>query len=375
MRRRVPTLPTLPPDVAAALPGWLVARAAVLLGILVALVVAEEFLPGARPVQLDQGLFAWDAAFYRDIADVGYDDIDREGLRFFPLVPLLSSLLAVPLLGAVGPALILVSNAAALAAGALLHRLAVVERGDAALASRAAWLVALLPPAAVLVLGYAESTMMALSIGAFLCLRSQRWWGAAVLGFLAGLSRPVGGLLALPAAIEAARGIREAPAGERAGRLAAVVGPAAGVVSYLAWVHVTFGSWRLPMELHDTDELRGEAVNPIVRAVQAVVDLAQGELLGEGLHAPWIVAFVVLTVVAFRRWPASYGAYAAAMLLVALSAESLGSFERYGLSAFPLLLALATITDRPVVDRIVVTGCAAGLTAFTAMTMLGTFVP
>ena len=51
--------------------------------------VAEEFLAGARPVQLDQGLFAWDAAFYRDIAEVGYDDIDREALRCLREAPLL----------------------------------------------------------------------------------------------------------------------------------------------------------------------------------------------------------------------------------------------------------------------------------------------
>jgi hypothetical protein len=362
-------------DLLAALPGWIVARAAVALGIVVALVVADELVPGARPLQLEQGLFAWDAAFYRDIAEVGYDGVAEEALRFFPLVPLMAALLAVPLLGNVGLALILVSNGAALLAGALLHRLALSERGDRGVASRSAWLFALLPPSMVFVLGYAESTMLVFTIAGFLALRQQRWWAAALLGFFGGLSRPIGILMALPAFIEGVKGLGSAPAGERAARLAAVAGPVAGVASYLAWVHVVFGSWRLPMDLQGIDELRGDFVNPVVRVFQAIGSVTGGELLGEVLHLPWILFFIGLVVVAFRRWPVAYGAYATVLLLVALSSSNLGSFERYGLTAFPLVLALASITDRPVVDRVVITASAAGLTGFTAMTMLGTFVP
>ncbi len=52
---------------------------------------AVDHLGGAtRPVQLGQGLFAWDAAFYRDIAEHGYGALRPAALRFFPLVPLLA---------------------------------------------------------------------------------------------------------------------------------------------------------------------------------------------------------------------------------------------------------------------------------------------
>lgn len=363
-------------DVVAALPGWIVARVAVAVGFVVAIVVADKLLPGARPLQLDQGLFSWDAAFYRDIAERGYDGVATEALRFFPLVPILTVVLSLPLFGNVGLALILVSNVAALAAGALLHRLALSERGDQAEASRAAWLLALLPPSMVLVLGYSESTMLVCTIAGFLALRRRRWWAAALFGFLGGLSRPVGALMALPAAIEGVRGLREASAGERVARLAAVAAPALGVVSYLAWVHVRFGDWRLPIDLQGDAELRGEWVNPVVRIFQAIGGVVSGDdLLREGLHLPWILGFVALTVVAFRRWPVSYGAYAGALLLLALSSSNLGSFERYGLTAFPLLLALASVSEHRVVDRMVLTAAAAGLAGFTAMSMLGTFVP
>ena len=102
-------------DLAAVLPSWLLARLVVFLAFVVAAVGADELRLGARPIQLDQGLFAWDAAFYRDIADHGYGGVALEGLRFFPLLPLLTKALALPLLGNDGLALIVVVNLAALA--------------------------------------------------------------------------------------------------------------------------------------------------------------------------------------------------------------------------------------------------------------------
>lgn len=344
-------------------------------GYVVASVAADELRPGDRPLQLDQGLFAWDAAFYRDLAEVGYGGVAEEALRFFPLVPLLSRAVSVPLLGSVGLALVIVSSGAALVAGALLHRLVLVETGDDGVARRAAWLLALLPPASVFVLGYAESTLVAATVGAFLALRRQRWWTAAILGAIASLARPVGLAMVLPAVIEAIRGLGTISVRQRMARLPAIAGPIVGAGAYLIWVGRTFGSWRLPLELQGADDLRGRWVDPPSRAFDAFSGLLGGESLGDGLHAPWIAGFAVLVVVALRRLPASYGVYAAAVLVVALSSESLGSFERYGLSAFPLVVALALVTGARVVEwsSLVVSG--AGLAAFATLVFLGAFVP
>ena len=46
------------------------------------------------PIQVGQGLRAWDAAFYADIARGGYDAVAHDGLRFFPLFPLLAACVA-----------------------------------------------------------------------------------------------------------------------------------------------------------------------------------------------------------------------------------------------------------------------------------------
>ena len=359
----------------AALPGWIVARVLVGIGFVVALIASDELRPGGRPLQIHQGLFCWDAAFYRDIADFGYHHVAREGLRFFPLLPLLSRALAVPVFGNVGAALLILVNVAALAAGVLLFKLTVRETGDRPTATRAAWFLALLPPATVLVLGYAEALLLVSAIAFFVCIRSERWWLAAVLGVLAGLSRPVGMTLLLPAVIEAARMRSGVSWREWAARAAAAIGPLAGGASFLVWVDREYGDWKIPLRLQNAVGLRGGWANPASTVWHAVDALAHGEKLGEGLHVPWIAVFVVLLIVAFRTLPASYGVWSAALLLSAVTGHTLGSFERYGLGAFPLVIALAIITRPPLVDRAAIVASGAALSGFAALAFVGAFVP
>jgi hypothetical protein len=359
----------------AAVAAWLVARVAVGVGYVAARVAADELAPVHRPVQLAQGLFAWDAAFYRDIADRGYGGVAREGLRFFPLLPLASRALGWLFLGHVGLALVLIVQVAALASGVLLHRLGTFELRDREVAGAATWLLALLPPATVLVLGYAEGLLLLTSIGAFLAYRRKRWWPAAVLGVLAGLCRPVGAALALPALIEALRDWRRHRPAALVARAAAVAGPVVGTALYLGWVQHADGNWRLPLQLQNSADLRGGWSNPLSTVSHAVRAAANGGGLGEALHLPWVGLFLVLLVVCFRVLPVSYGLYSAALLLAALTGHTLGSFERYGLAAFPLVLALAVVVTHLRAERFALLASAIGLTAFTTLIFLNAFVP
>jgi hypothetical protein len=360
-------------DLVAALPGWIVARVAVGVGFLIAVVACDELRPGGRTLQIKQGLFAWDAAFYRDIAEHGYDGVARQGLRFFPIVPLAARALSVPLLGHVGPALVLLVNGAALATGVLLYRLVREETGNRALASRAAWFVALLPPAVVLAMGYAEAVALALVVGVFLMLRRRRWWAAFALGVLAGLCRPTGMLLALPAFVEVVRGWRTAR--DRTGRIAAVLGAPIGTALYLAWVGWKYDDWALPLRLQNSADLRGGWDDPVAAVWGSAKALFTEGQVGDGLHVPWIALFAVLLVVVFVRLPASYGLFSTAVLGLALSAHNLGSFERYGLFAFPLLIGLALVTSEPRVERAALALTGAALAGFTTLIFLGAFVP
>jgi hypothetical protein len=360
-------------DLVAAVPGWLVARAAVALGYLIAVVACDELSTSGRTLQLRQGLFSWDAAWYRDIAQHGYDGVAREGLRFFPLVPLVTRALSIPLFGHVGLALVLIVNVAGLGAGIVLHRLVREETGNRVLSVRAAWLLALLPPAVVLVLGYAESVALLLVISAFLMLRRQRWWAAFLLGVLAGLCRPTGMLLALPALIEALRGWRGAR--DRLGRLAAVIGAPIGTALYLGWVGWKYDDWALPLRLQNATDLRGGWDDPLSAVWGSVKALVSDGRIGDGLHVPWIGLFAVLLVVVFVKLPVSYGVFSAAVLGLALSAHNLGSFERYGLFAFPLVIGLALVSSEPRVERAVLVACGAALAGFTTLIFVGAFVP
>lgn len=360
-------------DLRAAATGWLLARGLVAAGFVLATVVADELRPGARPFQLTQGLLAWDGEWYRRIADLGYDGTATEAVRFFPLFPLAGRALAVLLPGGADVALVVLANVAALATGALVHRLVLVETGDRALATRASWLVALVPPAFVLVFAYAEAVMLAFAVGAFLALRRERWLVAGGLGALAALSRPVGIALAVAAAVDVARGLRAAGGRERLARLAAVAGPLAGAALYLAWSAATRDDALLPLRLQEG--FRGELVDPVRRLAQGVRDVLGTEALGDGLHLPFAVGALVLLVVVARRWPAPYTAFAAVVLLVALSAENLNSLERYALNAFPLVLGLAGVTAGRRLEGAVLAGCGAGLVALTTLALVGSYVP
>lgn len=362
-------------DLRAAVVPWAVARVLVV-GSLALTRFGIDHIEGARrPVQLRQGLFAWDAAFYRDIAEHGYGAVRTGALRFFPLVPLMARGLGVVFVGNDAFALLVIVNGSALLFGALLYRLARIETGDTRTAVRAAWFAAVVPPAVALVLGYAEATFLLLSVAMFLALRRRRFAWAIPFAVLAGLTRPVGVLLALPAAIEGARAWRTASLRGRVERVGAVIAAPVGSGLYLLWVRYAYGDAWLPLRIQNDRAHRGGFVDPFTRTFDGIGDLIHGDRFGSGLHVLWAALFVVLIVVLLMRLPASYGVYAGAMVVVNLSARNLDSFERYAISAFPLVLAVALLTDRPDVERPVLALSAAGLVGYSVLAFLGVYVP
>ena len=358
-----------------ALPGWITARVIVLGVIPFAHFIYNHTHVQAPSLDLHQGLLAWDGQWYEGIAKHGYAGIPRTGVRFFPLYPFASRGLAFVFAHRYDVALLLLANLPALLFGALLVRLVRREGGDEGSASRAAWFVALVPSAFVLVFAYSEAIAGCLAVATFLALRSKRWWSAAAAGFLSGLTRPSGALLAVPAMVEAARDLRGAPARDIVGRLAAIGAPVAGVGVYLGWVGLRFGHAMLPIQIQQRVWLRGSSVNPVLSFFRAGRDALKGHFGGNGIHFPLLVVAVVLVVVVCRRWPASYGAYAVVTLVVAVSASRLGSAERYIFTTFPFVLAIVSLTRSRRIETgaLVVSGaCMAG---FATLALLGAYVP
>ncbi len=353
---------------------WILSRVIVLAALYGARHLYDDLGRLPRPVQLGQGLFAWDGAFYRHIAEDGYREVGRASLRFFPLVPMLGKGLGVVMFGHTAAALLVLVNVAAFLFLASLHRLVLRETGDAATASRTVWFAALFPLASVLVLGYAESIAMLLAVWMFMALRRGNFWWAALAGLGAGLCRPVGVLLVVPAVIEGWRGFDHAAARDRIARIAAVVSPVVGVVAFLAWVGVEFGDAGLPISEQNKATLRGGFQDPFTRAVDGVTD-AFHHHFSSVVHLAWAAGFVVLLVVVARKLPASYTWYCAATLLVALSAKNLDSLERYVMSSFPFVIGLAILAKREETERTVLVLAALGMAGYAVVFFLGLGAP
>ena len=198
-----------------ALPAWIVARVLVLISLILAHLLVGTVRPGnlAAQLKVHEGLLSWDAGWYESIAGHGYVASGLQSVRFFPAFPMVARVLGAVTGMGVGPALVVVANLSALGAMAALVVLVRTDGGDAGLARRSMWLLALAPPAYSLVLGYADASLLLCAVVTVLAARTGRWWTAAAAGLVAGLLRPVGVLLVVPVAIELWRSVP----GRRAG--------------------------------------------------------------------------------------------------------------------------------------------------------------
>ena len=129
---------------------WFTTRVLIAVGFITAYAASDHLAPLNRPNVLTEGLIAWDGTWYRDIAEFGYSSIAPEGLRFFPLFPLLGRAVSSVTLGRTDVALILIANIASLFLAIAIRRLVIFERGSKELANRAVWIVCLFPGAFVL---------------------------------------------------------------------------------------------------------------------------------------------------------------------------------------------------------------------------------
>lgn len=361
-----------------ALPAWALSRIFVVGSLVLARLTVSTVRPhnAAAVARAHQGLLGWDAGWYQSIAGHGYAASGQESLRFFPVFPMVARAVGwIPGIGT-GVAVVAVANACALAGMAVLVLLVQRETGDPDLARRTVWLLALAPPAYTLVLGYAEGTLLLCTTVAFLALRSRRWWWAAAAGLVAGGVRPIGLLLVVPAAIEAWQARHDPRSGRQvAGRIAAVVAPVVGTGGFLAWVSTTFGDAFLPFRVQEQGGHRGPLTDPFGTVGHNVAAVFHGHHLGSAAHIPWIILSLVLLVVVFRRLPFSYGAFAAAVLVVSLTSSNLDSFERYALSAFPLVIAGSMWTSRRRVEVIVLVVAAVGMAAYAYLSFVNVVVP
>ena len=355
------------PDVRAAASTWLEARLYVATAFVVTDAVVDRLEPPPAFAPVNDGLLAWDGRWYQQIAEVGYADADDPAVRFFPLWPLLGRAVGW-ITGDPGIALIILANALALVAGVLLYRLVMLETHDTRAARRAVRILALFPPAFVLVLAYSEALFLVLALAMVLSLREHRWTLSALLGYLAGLTRPVASLLALSAAAVVWRsGAQRNPAA-----VLSIVAAPVGSLTFLVWSAFALDDWSAPLDRQK--ELRGQITEPVSRLIRAFSDAIQGDE-GEAFHLIAAVIIIALTVVAVRSLSTDLWAYTVPSTVLLISAENLNSMERYALAAFPLVIAAAIVSRRPFLDRWLPTASAVGMMAVSILMLNGVYVP
>lgn len=359
------------------LPAWLTARVLVTLVLVAAHLTVRHVRPAnaAALARVHQGLLAWDGGWYFSIAHDGYRAAGQASVRFFPAYPLLARFLAAVPGVSTRVALVCVSNLAALGAMALLWLL--VERDFATgMARRSVWLLALAPSAFCLVLGYSDALLLLAATLALYAARTQHWVIAAVAGFGAGLTRPLGILVAAPLVVEAyVQWRRRGAQRSMAWTLTAVGGPLAGTATFMLWCRHVFGDALLPFRVQEEGTLHGPVQTPFASMGRDLVAVSHGHHVGSALHLPWVVITLWLLVVAFRRLPASYAWFAASVLVVCLATANLDSFERYALGAFPLVVAASTMTERPRVERAVLVVSALAMAGYAYLSFVNISVP
>jgi len=286
----------------------------------------------------------WDSVFFVRIAEHGYDTTSA---AFYPLYPALVAGLGRVFFGHYVLAGIVVSLAAAAGAFLLLYRIA-EERLGADGAQRTVLYLAIFPTALFLQAAYSESLYLLLVLAAFVLAERGRFGAAGIVTGLAILTR-VTGIALLPAlALLAwrARGRRRAFGG------LALALPVAAAFPLLLWQQVghPWAFWNAQDQWH-RHLLRAGPLGGIWDALThwtpAHAEFQHAVAVNaEGLVA--LAVFLPLTVVAWRRFGAPYGLFAALSLALPLSYPSsrwpLLSLPRFGLVIFPLFLALAALT-------------------------------
>ena len=300
----------------------------------------------------------WDSDFFLRVAQNGYDGTSA---AFHPLYPALVAVLGRVLFGHYLLAGLIVSLACCLGSFLLLYRLAEERLGPEG-AERSVLYLAVFPMSLFLQAVYSESLFLLLVLAAFALAERNRFASAGVLAGLAILTRAPG-IALLPAL--ALLAWRERDRLRALGGVALAL-PVAAIYPLVLWQQVD-DPWAFS-HAQDRWHRHVSPAGPLGGIWDGAVSAWRGLeqfVVGHGTHVAganqmhaaaenlqafvFLVLFVALTVVAWRRFGAPYGLFAAVCLAIPLSYPSsrwpLLSLPRFGLVIFPLFLALAALTS------------------------------
>lgn len=326
-------------------------------------------------------LARFDTGWLLGIADKGYS-FSPNASAFFPLYPALVGVLGRALLDNFLLAAVAVSLTACAAAFVLLYRLGARLVGDDS-ALRSVLYLAIFPTSLFLGVAYTDSLYLMLTIAAFLFAERKQWLGAGVTSGLAILTRSSGIALLVALPLLAWKSTRRLHA---IARLAIAV-PIAALYPLYLWIDQGRPFIFLTAQREGWGR-RVSSLGPVTgigrgldAGFQGIRQLIAGP---NSTHRYWnwatdtttpraaaisvfyaltLIVFAWLAVVAWRRLGAPYGVFSVVSLLIPLSAPTqrwpLLSLPRFGLTVFPLFLALGLIGSRWSANAVIIWSSAA----------------
>jgi Gpi18-like mannosyltransferase len=300
-------------------------------------------------------LLRWDSEWYKIIASEGYsyngDPALTQTVVFYPLYPTLSRLVSEILGIHVIDAMLLVSNAAALAAVLLLFKL-VRERFDDRTALATVAMISFFPTSIFLSAGYTESLALLLMVSFFLAIARERFLAAAVLAGLAVATRSAGVVLfpVLLWELWRCRGPR---------RFLIEAGPLSIVATSGLWLYIIYLgiAFHHPMAFADGQTAFHENTTMSARILSALTLQPFGrinltDMSPAGLDQ-WFTLIFIALILCSRFAGVSQGMTLFAAMLLALPYLTLcggpagfTSMARFNIVSFPLFVVMALLTNR-----------------------------
>jgi Gpi18-like mannosyltransferase len=294
----------------------------------------------------------WDTICYLIIAEGGYTV--QSGLTVWPplyplLIRLFSFILRPPLVAA-----LVISSLATWLAFFLLYLL-ITESHDEMTAKNTIFLYAIYPVAFFLVAGYTESLFLALAVGSFLLARKRAWGWAGILAALAALTRNQGIVLSLVLLWEGILQYREQkglPAGDIFKVLFSASLPALAFGAFALYIHNELhAEWPWQTLAALWGQYSGFPWEGIFGSTRQLLDLPVSQdlyWLPTTILDLFLAIFIPIVLIIRRQSSRStYMLYAWLILIVALIKlgpnDTLVSFSRYMIAAFPLFVAISPV--------------------------------
>lgn len=284
----------------------------------------------------------WDASWYMGIARDGYTYIPhaQSSVVFFPFYPALMKLTAL-VVGSYPLAGMLIANLSLLGACGLLWRIACHELGTVETADHSVALLLLCPVSFFFSCIYSESLFLLCALGCVHLTLRRQWLLAGICGYLAAMTRIVGFLLVIPMLCEWIRHCRAEPR-RNFGPLLACALPAAGTLSFFAYLWVRFGDFLL--YFHTQVYWYQGLTWPTNTFYNTFHSLAP-------FYGPWFsfFALVAVTTVALGfklRLSATHVLTAVGFTAVYISKNHLDSLPRYVAVIYPVYLVEALVLQK-----------------------------